>query len=83
MNLFKNKFLLIVYILLGLSSVTNLYADNSTVSAGSYHTVSIKNDGTLWTWGSNESGQLGNGTTADNKNQIQLVQIRGLLFQQV
>jgi alpha-tubulin suppressor-like RCC1 family protein len=34
-----------------------------TVSAGASHTVAIKTDGTLWAWGNNEQGQLGDGTT--------------------
>ena len=37
------------------------------VAAGAYHTVAIKTDGTLWTWGLNDNGQLGNGSLA-NKN---------------
>jgi alpha-tubulin suppressor-like RCC1 family protein len=32
------------------------------VSAGANHTVALREDGTLWTWGYNFSGQLGNGT---------------------
>ena len=35
------------------------------VSAGTYSTSAIKTDGTLWTWGSGSSGQLG---TNDNTN---------------
>ncbi|MDR1193967.1 MAG: hypothetical protein LBK98_07380 [Peptococcaceae bacterium] len=28
------------------------------------HRAAVKNDGTLWTWGSNGFGQLGNGQAA-------------------
>ena len=36
------------------------------VSGGGYaHTAAIKTDGTLWTWGFNTSGQLGDNTTTD------------------
>lgn len=33
----------------------------ASVSCGDGHTAVIKMDGTLWTWGSNQEGQLGNG----------------------
>ena len=32
------------------------------VAAGSWHTAAIKTDGSLWTWGGNVAGQLGDGT---------------------
>jgi alpha-tubulin suppressor-like RCC1 family protein len=41
-------------------------SDWKQVSGGTFHTAAIKTDGTLWTWGRNNSGQLGNNTT-DNK----------------
>jgi len=43
-----------------LTGATNWLA----ISAGWYHTVALKSDGTLWAWGNNEFGQLGDGTTA-------------------
>jgi alpha-tubulin suppressor-like RCC1 family protein len=36
------------------------------LTGGSYHSVAIKQDGSLWGWGSNAFGQLGDGTTTDN-----------------
>ena len=36
-----------------------------TFSAGGSHVAAIKTDGTLWTWGKNSYGQLGDGTTID------------------
>jgi alpha-tubulin suppressor-like RCC1 family protein len=37
-----------------------------TVSAGVYHTMIVKTDGTLWTTGDNRFGQLGDGTTTNS-----------------
>ena len=37
----------------------------SSVSAGGYFTRAIKSDGTLWAWGRNDNGRLGDGTTVD------------------
>ena len=33
------------------------------VGCGGWHVVAVKSDGTLWAWGSNKYGQLGDGTT--------------------
>ncbi|MFC5303046.1 RCC1 domain-containing protein [Azospira restricta] len=38
-------------------------ADIISIAAGRIHSAMVKADGTLWTWGSNEYGQLANGTT--------------------
>ena len=47
---------------------TRIGIDNDWVyiSAGYYfHSSAIKSDGSLWAWGSNSAGQLGDGTTTD------------------
>jgi alpha-tubulin suppressor-like RCC1 family protein len=41
--------------------------DEECIAAGYEHTVALKSDGTLWTWGLNTDGQLGDGTNV-NKN---------------
>ena len=43
-----------------------------TISAGNAHNVAIKTDGTLWTWGRNLSGQLGDGSTTNSNIPIQI-----------
>ena len=35
------------------------------VASGSAHAAAIRMDGSLWTWGRNQAGQLGDGTTTD------------------
>jgi alpha-tubulin suppressor-like RCC1 family protein len=43
------------------------------VAAGSSSVYCIKTDGTLWTWGQNNHGQLGDNTTVDKSSPIQTV----------
>jgi alpha-tubulin suppressor-like RCC1 family protein len=47
-----------------LTPVTTFAGGNNwkQVNSGSLHTAAIKTDGTLWTWGRNLAGQLGNAT---------------------
>jgi alpha-tubulin suppressor-like RCC1 family protein len=42
------------------------------VSAGGAHTLAIKTDGTLWAWGSNSFGQVGDGTNASRSTPRQV-----------
>ena len=39
----------------------------------SYYSAAIKTDGTLWAWGSNSSGQLGDNTVANKSSPVQTV----------
>ena len=45
--------------------------DWTKVSSGSQHSAAIKSNGTLWTWGYNNSGQLGDGTSTDRLTPVQ------------
>ncbi|NDD85031.1 hypothetical protein EBZ38_12270, partial [bacterium] len=43
------------------------------VACGGSHTACIKTDGTLWMWGSNGSGQLGDNTATNKSSPVQTV----------
>ena len=43
-----------------------------SVSAGDGHTVAIRRDGSLWAWGRNSSGQLGDGTAIDRRTPVMI-----------
>jgi hypothetical protein len=45
-----------------------------------YHTVAIKTDGTLWSWGYNNSGQLGNGNTNNRSSPVQVGSLTNWLY---
>ena len=49
------------------------FNDVITVSAGSLHTCAIKQDGSLWCWGRNSDGQLGDGTNVDKNTPVQIM----------
>jgi alpha-tubulin suppressor-like RCC1 family protein len=43
------------------------------VAAGGWHTCAIKIDGSLWCWGLNQYGQLGDGTKEDKYTPVQII----------
>jgi alpha-tubulin suppressor-like RCC1 family protein len=43
------------------------------VSCGVNHTSAVKTDGTLWLWGWNYAGQLGDGTPTDKSSPVQTI----------
>jgi YD repeat-containing protein len=50
--------------------VNNL-ASVVAIAAGGGHSLAVKSDGTVWAWGSNNYGQLGDGTTTDRSTPVQ------------
>lgn len=71
------NFLLIMLIVFFLTQTTSVAAGNVVTSAaGKDHSLILKSDGTVWVWGNNDYGKLGNGTTVVQKNVP--VQVTGL-----
>ncbi len=46
---------------------------NVQVVAGNGHNIVVKSDGTLWSWGNNEFGQLGDGTGTNRSLPVQVL----------
>ncbi|MBI4495208.1 MAG: tandem-95 repeat protein, partial [Chloroflexi bacterium] len=55
----------------GLSGMT-------AVAAGQEHSLAVKSDGTVWAWGYNWAGQLGDGTTTSRPTPVQVSGLSGM-----
>ncbi|MCI8440169.1 MAG: hypothetical protein HFF73_11775 [Oscillospiraceae bacterium] len=47
--------------------------DVASVQAGSYYTAAIKTDGSLWMWGDNQYGHIGNGAQGDRTDRYDYI----------
>jgi alpha-tubulin suppressor-like RCC1 family protein len=47
------------------------------IAAGYEHTLALHDDGTVWAWGRNDCGQLGDGTTADRRAAVAVTGLFG------
>jgi alpha-tubulin suppressor-like RCC1 family protein len=54
-------------------SVVGGFTDWIQVSAGSYHNLGLRSNGTAWAWGSQGFGQLGDGTTTLRSSPVSVV----------
>ena len=81
----KNSYFLLVWLMI-LGFVVNeplkVFAEQNgeqkietivRIAASIGSSFAIKSDGTVWAWGANESGQLGNGTTTNSSTPVQVL----------
>ncbi len=63
----------------GLSGVVAVAASRLVVEGGLFcdHNLALKSDGTMWAWGANFSGQLGDGTTTDRSDPVRVNGLEG------
>lgn len=48
------------------------------ITSGRFFSLAVKDDGTVWTWGENLYGQLGNGTNNDSNVPVQVSGLTGI-----
>jgi len=49
------------------------------IATGGNHSLTVKSDGTVWAWGNNGSGQLGDGTETDSSIPVQVSNLNGII----
>ena len=50
-----------------------------SVAAGNWHSLAVKSDGTVWAWGTNSVGELGDGTTTSCDTPVQVSGLSGVV----
>ena len=61
----------------------NALSNVAAIAAGLYHTIFLKSDGAVWATGYNNQGQLGDGSTANKNNPVQVTDSSGNAFSNV
>src|SRR5205823_835287 len=50
----------------------------SALAGGNWSSFAVKSDGTVWAWGANDQGQLGDGTTTNRTTPVQVTGLTGV-----
>ena len=55
------------------------HSANPQIAGGGEHSIALKSDGTVWAWGNNWVGQLGDGTTSHRSTPVQVSGLSGVI----
>jgi alpha-tubulin suppressor-like RCC1 family protein len=61
------------------SAVTTGEYKRVAIAAGIFHTILAKADGSVWTWGGNYEGQIGDGTTTSRAEPVRITALSGVV----
>ncbi|THF82731.1 RCC1 domain-containing protein [Cohnella fermenti] len=61
---------------------TGVLSNIIAISSGAKHVLALRSDGTVWTWGNNSYGQLGDGTLVSRSTPVQVQGVNGSGFLQ-
>ncbi|MBI5307691.1 MAG: hypothetical protein HZB37_04995, partial [Planctomycetes bacterium] len=73
--MFKRKLVILIAAVLGIflfAGTARHVSAAPQISVGDHHTLAVKSDGTLWAWGYNGYGALGDGTTTQRNAPVQI-----------
>jgi alpha-tubulin suppressor-like RCC1 family protein len=71
----KNTFIIsfiLSFIITGLSQATPIQQEAVQIAAGGDYSLALKDGGSVWAWGRNNHGQLGDGTTTNKSAPVQV-----------
>jgi alpha-tubulin suppressor-like RCC1 family protein len=54
-------------------------ACSDDVTAGGFHSCAVRKDGSVWCWGRNDYGQLGDGTAVDSDEPVQIMGLQNVV----
>ena len=60
------------------NDLSGYLTDVTAIAAGSSHSLALKSDGSVWAWGNNFSGQLGDGTNANSAQPVKVANLSGV-----
>ena len=83
MKLSGNRLLVLALILMLILALTGCGIGPSSpaisaIAAGAMHSLALKSDGTVWAWGDNGLGELGNGTTTASSTPVEITSLTGV-----
>ena len=55
--------------------VSGVLSNVTAIAAGKFHSLALRGDGSVWTWGYNWSGQLGDGTQIDSNIPVKTMRL--------
>ena len=54
------------------TKIPNGFTSVKAIASGGYHNLALKTNGTVWAWGLNDKGQLGDNSTADRHSPVEI-----------
>ncbi|HWJ02650.1 MAG TPA: hypothetical protein VNU93_03150, partial [Verrucomicrobiae bacterium] len=64
---------------ISVTATTNQPVMYTAVVSGMGHTLALRSDGTVWAWGNNDNGQLGNGSTINSSLPVVIKGLDGVV----